>query len=366
MSDRERAEREAAKSQEARQMQKAVDALAGGLTRLSEGDLTVTLNEPFIESLDRLRVDFNASVGKLNQTLGGIRDNSESIESSSREIRSASNELSDRTEKQAAALEETSAALVEITATVKETSERAAEAALVANSTKADTDSSATVVSNAVDAMSGIETASREISSIINVIDDIAFQTNLLALNAGVEAARAGEAGKGFAVVAQEVRELAQRAAEAAREIKELITKSGAEVSNGVKLVQETGSALGEISQNVTDINQKISSIATAAREQLTGIEEVNAAVAQMDQVTQKNAAMVEETTAATHRLADDADNLATAIGDFRMSGTARSRPVAVAGNTPEVPSPARRMVKTVASAIGASTTAAEDSWEEF
>ncbi len=371
LSDRERADREAAKAEETKQMQLAVASLAEGLARLSAGDLTVKLKEPFIESLEGLRADFNASVQKLNQTLTEIRDNTISIDGDSREIRSASDELSGRTEQQAAALQQTSAALVEITATVKETSERAAEAAKVASTAKSDTDTSGKIVADAVDAMNGIEKASGEISKIINVIDDIAFQTNLLALNAGVEAARAGDAGKGFAVVAQEVRELAQRAATAANEIKELINTSGTQVSNGVKLVQATGTALDQISENVTDINRKIGSIATAAREQLTGVEEVSSAVDQMDQVTQKNAAMVEETTAVTHRLADEVGSLTASIGNFQLSGVRAEGPRPIAKTSQEVPSPARRMVKAVASAFGGGAAAvnaatAGDDWQEF
>jgi methyl-accepting chemotaxis protein len=320
-SEQDAAEREASKAEETRRMQAAVSALAGGLTRLSEGDLSVRLDEPFMESLDRVRIDFNASVEKLNSTLTRIRDNSGSIDGNAREMRSAADNLSRRTEQQAASLEETSAALEEITSTVRETSERAAEAAQMANAAKADADQSSAVVSNAVAAMEGIENASSEISNIINVIDEIAFQTNLLALNAGVEAARAGDAGRGFAVVAQEVRELAQRAAGAAKEIKELIGKSGEEVSNGVGLVKATGDALGEISHHVTEINEKISTIATAAREQLSGVQEVNTAVTQMDQMTQQNAAMVEETNAVTHRLADDVDSLSAVVGEFSLAG---------------------------------------------
>ncbi len=325
-SERETAERSAAKAEEARQMQDAVDALAGGLTRLSEGDLSVRLDQPFMDSLDRLRVDFNMSVEKLNSTLSRIRGTAGSIDGNANEMRAAADDLSRRTEQQAASLEQTSAALEEITSTVKEASERAAEAAEMANTAKNDADRSSAVVADAVAAMEGIEKASSEISNIIGVIDEIAFQTNLLALNAGVEAARAGEAGKGFAVVAQEVRELAQRAAGAASEIKELITKSGEEIGSGVGLVKATGQALEEISHHVTEINARIGTVATAAREQLSGVQEVNSAVVQMDQMTQQNAAMVEETNAVTHQLADDVGNLSAMVGEFQL---ADGRPVA-------------------------------------
>ncbi|MCY1484999.1 Methyl-accepting chemotaxis protein IV [compost metagenome] len=227
---------------------------------------------------------------------------------------------------------------------------------------------SAAVVRNAVDAMGRIEQASSEIGQITNVIDEIAFQTNLLALNAGVEAARAGDAGKGFAVVAQEVRELAQRAASAAKDIKSLISKSGSEVATGVRLVQETGSALGEIEDRVLKINDHIHSIATAAREQSTGLSEVSTAVNQMDQVTQQNAAMVEEANAATHKLSAEANNLANLIAYFKVDNTV-ARPVVVAREIARpVESPARRMMGNVARAFGGSSAAAvaKDDWQEF
>lgn len=391
ISEQQRADQEAAKLTEANNMKEAVDALADGLTRLSNGDLTVKLEKPFMESLDRLRLDFNSSVEKLNATMLRVSGNATSIDRNAAEMRNATDDLSRRTEQQAASLEETSAALDQITSTVKETSERAAEAAEVANAAKSDTDRSSTVVTDAVSAMEGIERASSEISNIINVIDEIAFQTNLLALNAGVEAARAGEAGKGFAVVAQEVRELAQRAANAAKEIKGLITKSGEEVANGVELVKATGDALGQISQHVTDINSMINKIATAAGEQLSGIQEVNSAVNQMDQVTQQNAAMVQQTNEITHRMADESTDLSSGINQFSMSGEppvraktvprTPSAPTPASQNSSSVPSPARQIVNKVTSAFSPKKVAAaaapaavpsvapaanDDGWDEF
>lgn len=321
MTEEERADREHKQKVESEKIQTAVDELGRNLKSLANGDLTVNISQPFTSEMDGLRLDFNDSIAKIHDTLSNISNGTKSIEDNSREMMASSDDLSRRTEQQAASLEETSAALEEITATVQETSASATEAADMANQAKVDTDNSSVVVKNAVAAMEGIEKASSEISNIINVIDEIAFQTNLLALNAGVEAARAGEAGKGFAVVAQEVRELAQRAADAAKQIKDLISKSGVEVENGVELVKATGESLAHISTHVTNVNEKINMIAQAAGEQLAGIKEVNTAVSQMDQVTQQNAAMVEESTAVTHRTAEDVNNLSLMISAFKLNG---------------------------------------------
>ncbi|WP_248445991.1 methyl-accepting chemotaxis protein [Sinorhizobium meliloti] len=337
------------------------------IASLATGDLTQSMKGQFQGAFAELQTNVNDTLQTLQKTLREVRMTTDSINGNSTELRSAADDLSKRTEQQAAALEETAAALDEITAAVRNSTERAQEATVMVTEAKDSAAESASVVRNAIDAMGRIEQASSEIGQITNVIDEIAFQTNLLALNAGVEAARAGDAGKGFAVVAQEVRELAQRAASAAKDIKSLISKSGGEVATGVKLVQATGAALGQIETRVLKINDHIHSIATAAREQSTGLGEVSTAVNQMDQVTQRNAAMVEEANAATHKLSAEADNLANLIAYFKVEREA-VRTVAPARDASRpVASPARRMMGTVARAFGnGSAAVARDDWEEF
>ncbi|TCU18034.1 methyl-accepting chemotaxis protein [Rhizobium sullae] len=349
----------------------SVDAGVGETRRviasLADGDLMQTMRGDFQGVFAELQQNVNNTFQTLQTTMREIRETTEAINGNTNELRVASDDLSRRTEQQAAALEQTSAALDEITAVVQNSTERAQEASIMVSEAKDNAGRSGVVVRNAVDAMGRIEQASREISQIINVIDEIAFQTNLLALNAGVEAARAGDAGKGFAVVAQEVRELAQRSATAAKDIKALITKSGDEVHVGVKLVQATGEALGEIETRVIAINDHIHSIATAAKEQSTGLKEVNTAINQMDQVTQQNAAMVEETSAATHKLSAEADGLVNLIARFRISNAA-AMPVAVARREEHRPvaSPARRVMNTVSRAFNGNAAVAGQNWEEF
>ncbi len=358
--------------QRAQEMAQATSGLADGLKHLSSGDLTFRLGEAFASDFETLRTDFNAAVDQLASSMRSVAIATGSIDNGSREISQSADDLSKRTEQQAASLEETAAALDQITINVSNSAKRTEEARHVAIEANKSARRSGEVVSNTVIAMQRIEDSSNQISSIIGVIDEIAFQTNLLALNAGVEAARAGEAGKGFAVVAQEVRELAQRSAKAAKEIKDLIRNSGEEVSNGVKLVQETGQALKVIEEQVISINTQLDSIATSAKEQSVGLAEVNTAVNQMDQVTQQNAAMVEESTAASAALAGEVDRLREIIAEFNVGGareaTSSRRPEVAHSHHKAVTSPARRMLAKVAGAVGmgGGSAASAESWEEF
>ncbi|NEJ69822.1 HAMP domain-containing protein [Rhizobium phaseoli] len=328
----------------------ATSGLAAGLKRLAAGDLAFQLNEAFAPDFEALRHDFNQSVTQLGTTLRAISESIGTIDEGSREISSGAGDLSKRTEEQAASLEETAAALEEITANVSNSSKRTEETRTVATEANRSAGISAEVVSHAEKAMERIETSSQQISNIISVIDEIAFQTNLLALNAGVEAARAGEAGKGFAVVAQEVRELAQRSATAAKEIKGLIQNSSKEVESGVKLVRDTGQALKTIGGFISQINHHMDSIATSAKEQSVGLSEVNVAVNRMDQTTQQNAAMVEQSTAASDSLAQQAQTLRELVSQFRLDDAASSQSSALrsAARTMEQPM-ARATVHAVA-----------------
>ena len=361
----------AGRAREEAERARVIDALSEGLERLSAGDLTYRISEAFAPEYEKLRAEFNASVDALATTMLEISNETRSVQTSSSEISTASDDLSKRTEQQAASLEETAAALDEITSTVKNSTQRADEASVMASNAKAGAEKSGTVVRNAITAMERIEESSHKISQIISVIDDIAFQTNLLALNAGVEAARAGEAGRGFAVVAQEVRELAGRSANAAKEIKELIETSSSQVGTGVELVNETGKSLGEIEVEVSRINDHIQSIVTASREQSNALAEINSAVNQMDQMTQQNAAMVEQTNAATQGLSGQAVNLEALIRRFKLEagGTAaQARPaLASAGDSSRpAPSPARALGAKIASAFGGGKAAAQEAWSEF
>ncbi len=318
----ERQAQEAERTRDSGSLQEAVSTLASALGKLASGDMTCRIDKPFGGDLDRLREDFNASVIRLGDALRDARENARAIDAGANQIRAAAEDLSRRTAQQAGSVEETAAALEEITTTVKDSTRRAEEAGSLVARTRTGAEKSGEIVRRAVAAMQEIEKSSSEITSIIGVIDEIAFQTNLLALNAGVEAARAGEAGKGFAVVAQEVRELAQRSATAAKEIKTLINTSETQVRTGVSLVGDTGRSLQTIVAEVQEINSHVQAIVEAAREQSTGLQEINRAVNAMDQGTQKNAAMVEETTAASHGLASEVQALNALIGQFDVGGS--------------------------------------------
>jgi methyl-accepting chemotaxis protein len=316
--ERARASNEAAREASAQEQKRVVDGLARGLSALAERDLTVHVSD-FPGSYRQLERDFNAAVLALREAMSAVANNSGSILASSSEVSTAADSLARRTEQQAASLEETAAALDQVTATGKRAAESAGHARDVAAVAKADAQETGQVVRRTVDAMSNIEQSAQQITQIIGVIDEIAFQTNLLALNAGVEAARAGEAGRGFAVVASEVRALAQRSADAAKEIKALISTSSQQVAQGAELVSEAGSALERILKQVDDLNSVVADIASGAQEQATGLSQVNAAINQMDQATQQNAAMVEESTAASHSLSGEARELASLIAKFRL-----------------------------------------------
>ncbi|MGZ9719407.1 methyl-accepting chemotaxis protein [Rhizobium miluonense] len=299
----------------------AVRTVGDALSKLALGDLSFSLDRHFAKDFEALRENMNSAMQQLGETLASVSRSTGLIDDGAREISDGASNLSRRTEQQAAALEETAAALDEITVNVGNASKRANEARQAAATANDSACRSGQIVADAVGAMARIEESSNSIANIIGVIDEIAFQTNLLALNAGVEAARAGEAGKGFAVVAQEVRELAQRSAKAAKEIKELIRNSSEEVKHGVKLVHETGDALKTIQDNITSVNEHMQAIAVSANEQSTGLSEVNSAVNQMDQVTQQNAAMVEEATASSMTLAQEAERLRQMITRFKLPG---------------------------------------------
>ncbi|HSZ11909.1 MAG TPA: methyl-accepting chemotaxis protein [Rhizomicrobium sp.] len=350
-----------------------VRALGAGLSRLAAGDLSFRLNDAFPNAYEKVREDFNAAVGRLLEVMKQVRTSVFGIRAGADEISQAADDLSRRTEQQAASLEETAGAMDQITTAVRRTADGAAGASNVVIAAKTDAERSGHVMREAVAAMGNIEQSARQISQIIGVIDEIAFQTNLLALNAGVEAARAGDAGRGFAVVASEVRALAQKSAAAAKEIKALISKSADQVSGGVALVGQTGQALERILGSIAEINKLVAEIAASAKEQASSLHEVNSAVDQMDHVTQQNASMVEESTAASFALATESQQLADLIGRFEIGDLAQA-PI----RTPRL---AGRLTSKERSAMthrprisgGGAATArkldvdpADDSWEEF
>lgn len=301
----------------------ALDALTKGLDRLSQGDLAVRITEKFAPEYKKLQEDFNATVGRLQEVIQAIASAAAEISNAATETSSSSADLSRRTEEQAASLEQTSASMEQISSTVKKSAENVQEANLLANSTFEAATRGGEVAGRAVEATLLIEDSSRKISNIIGVIDEIAFQTNLLALNAAVEAARAGEAGRGFAVVASEVRNLAQRSSQAAKDIKDLIGRSSGQVKEGVNLVNQAGASLKEIVESINKVKAIVSEIAAASREQSIGIDEVNKALAQMDEMTQQNSALVEENAAVAGSLKQQALTMGEQIGFFRLAARA-------------------------------------------
>jgi len=319
LTEEQRRQREEERAAEAQSLRRVVEELGDGLHRLAECNMRMTLDKPFDAKFDVLRRDFNESIATLQLTLKQVLSETGHLQTNSREMRGAADNLAKRTEQQAAALEETAAALEQVAATVKASANRTRETRALVKDARECTTASNDVVNNAITAMQRIEGVSREIGTIIGVIDEIAFQTNLLALNAGVEAARAGEAGKGFAVVAQEVRELAQRSAGAARQIKTLVDRSSTEVATGVELVGTAGGVLTKIGSFVERIDGNIDAIATSAEEQAVGLQQISSSVNSLDQMTQQNAAMVEETNAISQTLADGAISLATLVNRFQL-----------------------------------------------
>ncbi len=373
----------------ARSQELVVGRLGEGLSRLAASDISYRIAETFPADYERLRTDFNAAMDAVSEVLVAVREATSGINNGANDIRQASDDLSQRTEQQAASLEQTAAAMDQITGTVRETAAGATRAHTVVSETRDEAEQSGDVVRRAVDAMHGIERASGEIGDIITVIDGIAFQTNLLALNAGVEAARAGDAGKGFAVVASEVRALAQRSADAAKDVKAKINASSEQVATGVELVSETGKALQRIIGRIGEISALVGTIATSADQQATGLQQVNTAVNEMDGVTQQNAAMVEQATAAARTLAEEAQELARQVDRFTLRhGTHVAAKVAAAPRHAPTQSAVHRLQarvaqvsrdmapspppprRTAAAGSGAATAAAmvvdDDDWTEF
>lgn len=351
-----------------------VETLGRGLEQLASGNLTHKIETPFSGRYEALRLSFNQAVSGLDQSLSQVSASAQSVHAGSTEIRVASEDLSRRTEQQAASLEETAAATSQVTNMVAESARNANEISGSIKMAHKDASQGGEVVRQAVSAMDAIEKSSQEIGQIINVIDGIAFQTNLLALNAGVEAARAGDAGKGFAVVANEVRALAQRSADAAKDIKALITTSGAEVEEGALMVRQAGEALEQITDRIHGITTMVTQISAAAADQSAKLGQVNSAMGKMDQVTQQNAAMVEESTAAARSLLQEADGLTTRVGRFKCDVAVQAAPrgPTSAGAAPTSREPARaprvgRLTASTASYgnLALAPVAAED-WTDF
>lgn len=349
---------------QAEQTELTINSIGEGLDNLAKGNLTHRVTADLTGSFAKLKEDFNTALGQLQDTMKSVLTCTNQINAGASEISQAADDLSQRTEQQAANLEETAASLNAITSTVTQTASNAREVSQTVSLAKQIAESGEQVVGTAVKAMDAISQSSKKITDIIGVIDEIAFQTNLLALNAGVEAARAGEDGKGFAVVANEVRALAQRSSDSAKEIRTLIQTSNGQIDEGVRYVSETGQALHRIVEQVVQVNSLVGEMALSAEQQSTGLEQVNTTVTQMDRNTQQNAAMVEESTAASRNLAHEATTLDNLMSFFKVSGTGGG---AMGGRTPAraAAAPPLRMRRGGAQLAVAEAPDAED-WSEF
>jgi methyl-accepting chemotaxis protein len=345
--EEERARNEAQRAEAARQVQRVVNGLGSGLERMAQGDLTYRITDNFVDEYIKVREDFNGAIEQLQDTIRNIATSTSEVSNAASEISASTSDLSQRTEEQAASLEETSASMEQISVTVKKNAENAHQANQFANETAAVADRGGQVVAEAVSAMARIEESSRKISDIISVIDEIARQTNLLALNAAVEAARAGEAGRGFAVVASEVRSLAQRSSQAAKDIKDLITNSSGQVQEGVELVNKAGASLNEIVASIKKVAEIVADIAVASNQQATGIDQINVALTQMDEVTQQNSALVEENAATAKTLEQQSGAMSESVGAFKLkemaAAAAAPAPVKVLKRAPSEAAPAKR-----------------------
>ncbi len=367
----ERKRNEAIQARHAEEQAQAIHSLAEGLRQLSDGDLAFRLTDGFTDEYIRIKEDFNAAMERLQETMGAIVASMREVSNAAVEISASTTDLSQRTEEQAASLEETSASMEEIAATVKKNAENALHASQFANDTRKVADRGGEVAGAAVSSMARIEDSSEKISDIIGVIDEIAFQTNLLALNAAVEAARAGEAGRGFAVVAAEVRSLAQRSSQAAKDIKDLIHKSSDQVQEGVELVNQAGTALTEIVTSIKKVAEIVGEIASASSEQSTGIDQISTALSQMDEITQQNSALVEENAASVKTLEQQSQAMDEQISIFKL-GTLAEAAEAMRRAAPEAPKqPARHVARRAngkGSTHGALAVAQEEDadWKEF
>ncbi|WP_454796297.1 methyl-accepting chemotaxis protein [Novosphingobium lindaniclasticum] len=348
--------------------QQMVDSLERGLLSLEGGDMAVKLETAFADEYESLRASFNRTVAGLEASMAQVVSSAESVRTGSAEIRAASDDLAQRTASQAATLERTSASMKHVTGMVEVTARSAGEVRIAVGAASGDADDGAKVVRNAVTAMDAIEKSSLQINQITDLIDGIAFQTNLLALNAGVEAARAGDAGRGFAVVANEVRALAQRSSDAAREIRGLITTSSTQVAEGVDLVGRTGRMLERIGTRIAEINKLVDAIAQGAEVQSEALTDISGGVASMDQMVQQNAAMVEQTAAAARGLASEAEELAGLTARFRLNqGTnAPVRLLSRRAAPAPVAAPPRPALMPVSRNLAVSPSNSGEDWSEF